>query len=171
MESQHPFLQWYGGAVAFATSLMGCRENARDVVQQALYKSLSARRVPIDEAAQKVWFYKVVRNLCINGLQQERRMQRTVDADALAAAYVDSDEPYERSERIAWVRQGLAKLTPEQREIVVLRDVNDLSYDDLAEVLGIQRGTVMSRLHRARMALRDHLIRIEANAGGVTHAN
>ncbi|TRW48424.1 RNA polymerase sigma factor [Aliidiomarina halalkaliphila] len=171
METQHPFLQWYGGAIGFATSLLGCRESARDVVQQALYKSLSARRVPTDVAAQKVWFFKVVRNLCINGLHQEQRFQRHVDADALAASFVDTDESHERSERIAWVRQGLAKLTPEQREIVVLRDVNDLSYDDLAEVLGIERGTVMSRLHRARMALRDHLIRLQTQSGGATYAN
>jgi len=53
---------------------------------------------------------------------------------------------------------ALAKLTADQRQIIVLRDYMDLSYADIADVLEVAPGTVMSRLHRARMALKEELI-------------
>ncbi|WP_157981296.1 RNA polymerase sigma factor [Aliidiomarina sanyensis] len=170
MTGSHPFMQWYGGALAFAVSLLGCREAAQDMVQHALYKSMSARRVPSDTAAQKVWFYKVVRHACFDWLQQEKRMDRSIVVEEFTEAFVDDETLGEREEKVVWVRRALALLSSEQREILVLREVNDLSYDDLAAVLQIERGTVMSRLHRARMALRTKLSEITED-GGLSNAN
>ena len=65
-------------------------------------------------------------------------------------------------ERDDELRQCLARLPREQREILILRDYMDLSYAEIADVLAIAGGTVMSRLHRARMALRKELTRDEA---------
>ncbi|HEX6839260.1 MAG TPA: sigma-70 family RNA polymerase sigma factor, partial [Polyangia bacterium] len=55
------------------------------------------------------------------------------------------------------VQEGLAALEPEHREVLVLRDVENLSYDEIAAITGVAEGTVKSRLHRARLALKEHM--------------
>ena len=57
------------------------------------------------------------------------------------------------------VQEGIASLEPEHREVMVLRDVENLSYEEIASITGVAEGTVKSRLHRARLALKEHMAR------------
>lgn len=145
-----------GGAHALAVQILGDGDDAADAVHDAFARVLSrpaaydARKGPL-----KPWFLRVVRNQCLDLL----RRRRTGDAnvDALVDPGPQPDRRLESEQRDRQLRDALASLTVEQRQIVVLRDYLDLSYAEIAGVLQIAPGTVMSRLHRARLALREEL--------------
>ena len=141
-----------GGAHALATQILGNPDDARDAVQDALATVLGrpaaydAKKGPL-----KPWFLRIVRNRCIDLLRRRRPGdERSAD---IADPGRGPEEAAEIAERDLALEAALSALTPEQREIVILRDYLDLGYGEIAEVLQIPAGTVMSRLHRARVAL------------------
>jgi RNA polymerase sigma-70 factor (ECF subfamily) len=144
------------GAHALAIQILGNSEDAADAVHDAFAKALEkpasydGRKGPL-----KPWFLRVVRNRCIDLLRKRR--PQGVDIDELAAPGAMPDEKLETGERDRQLQQALAAIRPGQRQIVVLRDYLDLSYAEIAAVLDVAPGTVMSRLHRARMALKEQL--------------
>lgn len=145
-----------GGAHALATQILGNPDDAADAVQDALTTALS--RPGAYDAAKgplKPWFLRVVRNRCIDQLR--RRRPSAVPVDDLADAGNTPEQALQVSQRDDELHRALTLLTTEQRQIVVLRDYLDLSYAEIADVLRIAQGTVMSRLHRARLALREVL--------------
>ena len=99
----------------------------------------------------------MVRNQCIDLIR--RRRPGTVDVDELSDPGPDPQGSLEITQRDQELQQALAKLSSGQRQIIVLRDYMDLSYAEIATILEIAQGTVMSRLHRARLALKEELIR------------
>lgn len=138
-------------------------EVAQDVLI-ALYRSLASFR---GDARLSTWVYRVVVNHCKNRLQYRRRrkMDRHEPLEGRAAGDDDApvrqfasedpgpDAARHRSEAERLVADGLAQLDEEQRAIIVLRDIEDLSYEEISDILGVPRGTVKSRLHRARAQL------------------
>jgi len=107
----------------------------------------------------KTWLYSIIANVCNNYSRQERRTRtlRATDADRELAELPDKSldplQVMESDERVALVCIAVARLKPEQRTILELRDGKDLSYNDIARMLAIPVGTVRSRLHNARAAL------------------
>lgn len=158
----HPpadYIRWYPGAIALARSLLSSlpypQDRAKDIVQQAVAQ-LIERGAHLNDYRQ-AWFFTVVRNACIDELRRQRRYSR--DEQALAST-TELEGPAEHAlnqEQQQQVQHALQSLSFEQREILLLRDVNDLSYATIAHILSINAGTVMSRIHRARMALRKAL--------------
>ena len=147
-------------AYLLALQLMGNRDDALDVAQDALLRFFTTLdRFRADEPVRP-WLYSIVRNRC-RDLMRRGRVRRSEPIDAepdrwrpeLVDAHADPHRDAERSQLRRRVWQALAQLTPEHREILVLRDYQDLSYEEIADVLRIPRGTVMSRLHRARRAI------------------
>lgn len=144
------------GAHALAIQILGNSEDAADAVHDAFATvlekpgSYDGRKGPL-----KPWFLRVVRNRCIDVLR--RRRPSGVDIDVLEAPGAMPDENLETGERDRHLQAALANIKPEQRQIVVLRDYLDLSYAEIAAVLDVAPGTVMSRLHRARLALKQQL--------------
>ena len=88
---------------------------------------------------------------------QSQRRPSGVDVESLADPTARPDEHAEAGERDRQLRAALARLGADQRQILVLRDYLDLSYAEIAAVLDVAPGTVMSRLHRSRMALKTEL--------------
>ncbi|MEM6927237.1 MAG: sigma-70 family RNA polymerase sigma factor [Myxococcota bacterium] len=146
---------------------MGDRQLAEDVAQDvflALFKSLSKFR---GDAQLSTWIYRVVVNHCKNRRQYRRRRhmdrhealegRRADDDDGPVRQIPDdgpgTDAPLHAAEAEDLVQSGLAQLDEEQRQIIVLRDVQDLSYEEIGSILDLPRGTVKSRLHRARAQL------------------
>jgi RNA polymerase sigma-70 factor (ECF subfamily) len=145
------------GAHALAIQILGNADDAADAVHDAFARVLTkpgAYRP--DRGALKPWFLQIVRNCCLDMLR--RRRPGTVDVDSLTDGGAGPEQTLENSQRDRTLQVALARLPSEQREILILRDYLDLSYAEIAEVLGIAIGTVMSRLHRARLALREELI-------------
>jgi RNA polymerase sigma-70 factor (ECF subfamily) len=147
-------------AYLLALQLMGNREDALDVAQDALLRFFTTLdRFRVDEPVRP-WLYSIVRNRCRDLMRRGRvRKSEPLEAepDRWRPELVDAQaDPYRdaaRSELRQRVWQALGAISPEHREILVLRDYQDLSYEEIADVLRVPRGTVMSRLHRARKAL------------------
>ena len=150
-------VQLGNGAHALAIQILGNADDAADAVQDA-YHSVLKRPDAYDasKGPLKPWFLRVVRNRCIDLVR--RRRPSGSEADELPTADAGPEQRVETAQRDRALHVALAALPPEQRQILVLRDGMDLSYADIADVLDVAAGTVMSRLHRARQALRRQLI-------------
>jgi RNA polymerase sigma-70 factor (ECF subfamily) len=149
------------GALHLAMQITGSREVARDIVQTAVVKSLEHRNAPrADEEGFKPWFFRVVHNQAIDWLRFNRKFSGDEVPD-VPSEEPDAGEQLDLERRKVLLHKALNMLKAEQREIICLKDFHDFSYDDIAEIMAIEKGTVMSRLHRARMALKDALIELK----------
>jgi len=150
---------------AIALGLLGNEQDAKDVSQEAYIAAHAARRSFDVERPFYPWFYRILRNRCLNLLERRSRHPE-VSLDAICERSTAEDSPersHARWETAAMVWKAIFSLSPEHREIIVLRSFQELSYREIARVLEISEGTVMSRLFYARRALREVL----AGAGGV----
>lgn len=142
-------------------------EDAADLTQEAFlraYRSLGTFR---GDSRFSVWLYRLATNVCIDHLRSRGRgsaSSLTVENDEEEPEELDipdaSFEPQkelERRELQRTVREGLKALSDDAREIVILRELEGLSYAEIGERLGLEAGTVKSRLFRARKALCDYL--------------
>lgn len=158
---QQQLAQMGNGAHALAIQILGNPDDAADAVNEAFSRALSAQRgYRADKGSVKSWFLQIVRNCCIDVMRKSRPASDL--PEALADDRPGPEQVAEAAERDDELRQSLARLQREQREILILRDYMDLSYAEIADVLDIADGTVMSRLHRARMALKQELTRNDA---------
>ncbi|MFC0444889.1 RNA polymerase sigma factor [Pseudidiomarina halophila] len=140
------------GARVLGEQLLRCPQNAADVVQDALEIALTTANFPAPDKT-KAWFFQVVRNKCIDQLRQQQKFTDDTPLAALTLPEEHLQAPGTATTRCVY--QALAALPFELRDLIVLRELNDCSYKDIALIVGIPEGTVMSRLHKARLALRD----------------
>jgi RNA polymerase sigma-70 factor (ECF subfamily) len=148
-------------AYLLALQLTGRPEDARDVAQDCLLRFFQhLDRFDVSRPV-KPWLYQIVRNR-VRDLRRRARLRRHESLDAMreegrpepAAASPSPAADAETRELQQSVWSSLGELKDPHREILVLRDYQDLSYSEIAEVLAIPQGTVMSRLHAARRSLR-----------------
>ena len=118
-------------------------------VQEAVARSLAARRIPTEPRAYRAWMFRIVRNAAIDEL---RRNRRETDVEAIDAA-VDLWRFDDAQIAKLTVERGLTGLAPAHREIIALIDIAGFSYAEAADILAAPIGTVMSRISRARLAL------------------
>jgi RNA polymerase sigma-70 factor (ECF subfamily) len=112
-----------------------------------------------DPAAFRAWAYRIARDRAARELRTRRPAEVPLDADGPADARADTDGF--TAEDAACVHAALDELAAEHREVLVLRYVEDMTYDEIARVSGCQVGTVRSRLHYAKRALRGVLERTD----------
>ncbi|MCP3903294.1 MAG: RNA polymerase sigma factor [Planctomycetes bacterium] len=148
--------------ITISTGICRDRHQAEEIVQEAFIKLW---RSPPDagEVAYTSWMRRVVTNLSINALKRTKRPGALPEFSQDPAMHSgDRPEAQRRvRERVDLVREALERLDPAKRTILVLRAVQGLSYDEIAEHLGVPIGTVMSRLNRARLALAEEMGAIE----------
>lgn len=129
---------------------------AQDLTQETFAKAFEhLERQPADQP--RAWLLRIARNTCID--QERRKRVRRLLMPWLAPDELDTATPagrHEQTEQIEIVRRAIRALPQAQREVLVLREYNDLSYQEIAEVLGLNMGTVMSRINRARQAVHRH---------------
>ena len=133
--------------VAFARTIVGNSDTARDLVQEAVARALSARRVPDAAAAYRAWMFKIVRNAALDELRRKRL--EPIEAEPAVDLWRFDNACIAK----ITVDQGLATIAAPHREIIALIDIAGFSYAEAADVLNVPIGTVMSRITRARMAL------------------
>lgn len=144
---------------------MGDERIAEEVAQDVFLALFRALRDFRGDSQLSTWIYRVVVNHCKNRrLYRKRRAEdrhEPLEGDSrddgperqIAADQPDTDFRMHRGEAEQLVREGLEKLDDEQRAIIVMRDVEDMAYEEIADILGVPRGTVKSKLHRARAEL------------------
>lgn len=151
-QMRHELVHLGGGAHALAIQILGNAEDAADAVHDSLATALEKQHsYDAGKGPLKPWFLRMVRNRCIDLLRKRRPTDDRVEEIEDAAA--GPEQAAEIADRDRVLRQALESLPTEQREIIILRDYLDLRYAQIADVLDIAPGTVMSRLHRARVAL------------------
>lgn len=158
-----------GPAYVLALQLLGDPDDALDAAQDSLLRLFDSFSRFDPSRPLRPWLARIVRNRALD-LRRRRRARPTLSLDSLldaglpeaAAATAGPEERAERRELQRRIWRALRELSPAHREILVLRDYQDLSYQEIAAVLAIPVGTVMSRLHAARRSLRQAL---EADAG------
>jgi len=135
-------------------------QDAEDVVQEASLRAFKYFRT-FDGRDARSWFLRIVRNVCHGAHAHNRTHDESFDAERHATGRDVSDPEalVVRSDDIAFITRVLNSLPERFRTVLVLREIEGLSYRELAEVIGIPTGTVMSSLSRARQAFRDAAIR------------
>jgi len=125
-------------------------------LQQEVWLTVLRRLHQLREpAAFVVWLYQIARRKTLSRLQA-RGMAPLVELEA-ASAQIDDYEPEFSADDAEAIHKGLASLSPTHREAIVLRFVEGLTYEQIAEVTSTNTGTVRSRLHYAKLELRKHL--------------
>ena len=155
---------------SLALRMVGNEEDARDMAQEAFIRAYGSLAGFRGDSKFSVWLYRLTSNICIDFLRS-RGKKRTVsmtwagDEGEDAGELEIPDETWspenqlERSLTRESVRRGLESLSPQYREILLLREINGLSYAEIAGALSLEEGTVKSRIFRARKKLCDFLLR------------
>ena len=138
---------------------------AEDIAQEVFLRVHGAIGDFRGDAKLSTWLYGIASNLCLNRLASASRRRMRHDEDALTRAASegpDATAMVERGEVEAALHQAIAELPDERRIVIVLRDLEGLSYEEIAQALDLEAGTVRSRLHRARMDLKSKMERFFA---------
>lgn len=148
--------------------MTGNAEDAADLTQEVFlsaWRSLSRFQ---EQSSFGTWIYRMATNASIDFLRREKRRQvlsMTMEEDSEERQAQVPDERYsphrllEQKEARQAVADALAALSPEHRQVLVLREMEGLSYQEIGQLLDLEEGTVKSRIARARLALRDFLIK------------
>jgi RNA polymerase sigma-70 factor (ECF subfamily) len=139
------------------------REEAEDLTQDAFVQAFTKLHTFQQQSAFYTWLYRIAFNLTLGRKRRRRRVEISVEQvrEITGLEPVDAGdapgERLERNERVAQVREALEAISEEHRAILVLREMEGCCYETIAEILELPVGTVRSRLHRARIQLRDQL--------------
>jgi RNA polymerase sigma-70 factor (ECF subfamily) len=155
--------------VAIAVGMLHNQEDALEVAQEAFTKAFVSLPQFKEKSSFYTWFYRIVVNLAIDRQRQRTRQPLLEREQDLAEGEISVDEsiptgkntdPYEQvkdRELGRSITAAINELTPIHKAVIVLREVEGLSYDEISQVLQCSKGTVMSRLHYARRKLQSRL--------------
>lgn len=147
-------------AYNLARWLAGNETDARDVVQESClraFKSFSRFR----GGDARSWLLTIVRNAAYTALRKRGAREQFLDSeilDSVADTGPSAEQILERAANIEAVRAAIAQLPADYREVIVLREMENFSYKEIADMVGLPIGTVMSRLARGRRALQEFLV-------------
>jgi len=155
-----------GRAFNLAYQMVRNREDALDISQEAFARAYTSLASFKGEASFTTWLHRIVVNLAIDNLRRTRRSGTTAYNDTRALPEEQEAEPsapddpavaLENKQVRVLLASGIAKLPPAQRAVLVLREIEGMSYEEIARAVGCNLGTVMSRLFYARRKLQQML--------------
>lgn len=155
---------------ATAYRYMGSEQDALDVSQDVFIRVFRFIKSFNEESSFSTWIYRITVNVCKDYIK--KRQQRSelplevvmgededdIFVNEISDSTYDPAEVFERAELSREIRKGIEELPDNYREIIIMRDLSDLSYEEIADALSIEIGTVKSRLARAREKLRKKLL-------------
>jgi RNA polymerase sigma-70 factor (ECF subfamily) len=154
-----------------AYRFVGTYEEAEDLTQEIFLKVFRSLNTFDRRANFQTWLISVSRNYCIDRYRSGRR-DREIFAREVNAADVQAEAPgpspharVELQDRVALLREALQALSPPLRSAVLLRDIHELSYQEIADALGVAEGTVKSRINRGRAELARQIVLLRKEKG------
>jgi RNA polymerase sigma-70 factor, ECF subfamily len=151
-----------GPSFGYAAALLGDEDEAADALQDAFVQAYSA--LPRLRAGSSFgpWFRTILRNICLDRLRSPRLSRRVSfnEDDAARATWVEPDAEHAASDTVLGrrINEAMHEIAEEQRVVLLLREVEGLSYGEIARMLNIPQGTVASRLNHGRAALKSALV-------------
>jgi RNA polymerase sigma-70 factor (ECF subfamily) len=149
-------------------TMLGSVEDARDVAQEAFVQAYQKLESFRGQSAFYSWLFRIALNSSVDHHRRQRRPTVSIDAAREQSGTEPTDlHPetapsfsLERTERQKLVQVALGKLSPEYRQVLILKEMEDLKYEEIAALVKIPVGTVRSRIHRGRAELKDILERL-----------
>ena len=149
--------------------MTGNPEDGADLAQEAFLRAWHTLPSFQEESSFSTWLYRLASNLCIDFLRKEKRRKTAINSTSLddEENAVSTEVPdhrftpeneLERKELRRSVSQALLKLSDDHRQVLILRELDGLSYSEISERLNLEEGTVKSRIARARLSLRNILL-------------
>jgi len=148
--------------------LVGNLPEAEDVAQEAFVQAFLKLSSFKGQSHFYTWLFRIARNQAVSRFRRTRKTSSLDGGETSAALMANEASPDQRmlqDEAVARVQLALSRLSEEHRAILVLRELDDMDYDAIAEALELPVGTVRSRLHRARLQLKSELEALESAAG------
>jgi RNA polymerase sigma-70 factor (ECF subfamily) len=171
------FERYRTSAFAVAVRITGKREDALDVVQDAFIKIFDRLDTFNQQSSLKTWVLRIVTNQALDARRRKKvRLTASLDASEPGEKGIDPPAPLEsnrpdaglvQEELSARIRQAMESLPAEQRSVLSLHAAGDMTYGEIAEVLGVPIGTVMSRLYHARRKVQSLLPDLAPHAGSL----
>jgi RNA polymerase sigma-70 factor, ECF subfamily len=149
-----------------AYKFVGKHEEAEDLTQDIFLKIFKSLDTFDRRANFQTWLISVSRNLCIDHYRSVRKERETIDRDVDAgeltpiSAEISPHAALEQRDRVALLREALQMLAPSLRTAVLMRDIQELAYQEIAERLRLPEGTVKSRINRGRTELARQIRRL-----------
>jgi len=144
-------------AYVAAYRLLGNHDESNDACQEAAARAWAARERYDRSKPFYPWFYRILKNHCLDRLKQRRRVDGDTEKEPVEPGH-SAEAEMMHQERSEAVTIAITRLPEDLREIIELRHFQELSYEEMASILDCPTGTVMSRLYRARKALRKILL-------------
>lgn len=155
-------------AYNIAYRIMGNEEDAKDMAQEALLRVFRSIKDFKGQSSFSTWLYRIVTNVCLDELRKRKNEKyismdssiQTEEGELHLELCSDKETPeiaYERTEQMELIKNAIRNLSEEYRSVIVLRDIQGFSYEEISNMLDCSLGTVKSRINRARNMLRDKL--------------
>ena len=167
------FRRYQDRVVGYVRGMVSDHGRAEDIVQEAFMSALRSLRRSDQEIVFRPWIYEIAKNACIDHLRRARRAQEvSIDSDdfnpveesRISQAATGTDAAVARRNQLESLRMAFHDLPPTQHEILVMRELEGLSYDSIGDRMGLTRGAVESLLFRARRRLRNGFDEIDTGA-------
>ena len=158
------FERYHRPLFGFLYHMLGRADASEDLVQNVFYRMLKYRHTFTGDGEFRTWMYHLARNVLADYVKKNRHAAHHTDV-ADMADYLGggsrADEGLEKDQEVAQLHQALARLSPENREILVLSRFQEMKYAEIARVLNTTEGAVKVRVHRAMNELKSAYLRIE----------
>jgi len=161
------FTEYYSLVVSICLKFTGSQDDAEDITQEVFTKIWRSLDDFQQQSSLRTWIYRIALNTCIDYSRRPWRRFGQRNA-ALEDVWDQGDQPQLKhehtaeqtllaKEKTAQLHKAITRLKPHLRAVLILKDLEELSYEEISSVLGIGVGTISSRLNRARKALQDYL--------------
>jgi len=151
------FKRYHRELFGFFYHMNGHPDVCEDLVQTAFYRMIRYKNSFTGDGAFRSWMYQLARNVLMDHVQQNKLVthQRNLDdyAERIGGG-IPADELLQKTEQAKQVRNALARLSDAHREVLVLKEYQELKYKEIAEILNLTEGAVKTRVHRAMNELK-----------------
>lgn len=147
----------------YATSLTGSEDNALDLLQEVWLRVFRGVRKLRDPGSLRSWVYSIAHGLAVDRVR--RNVSREQAEQIQYEEFQEAEEPSFAAEDASAIHQALSEIGPRHREVLVLHFLEDMPIAEIAQVVGCSEGTVKSRIHYAKRAMKEKLERVNHGTG------